>query len=48
MSGTPALRSREWFVVLTLAGCAQRTTGQAGAPSTLYEQDNPRDISGMQ
>jgi len=35
------------FVLLALAGCAPGVAGQAGAPSTPHEQDDPRDISGM-
>jgi hypothetical protein len=35
------------LIVLALTGCAQGTAGQAGAPSTRYQQDNPRDTSGM-
>jgi hypothetical protein len=44
MSGTPALIWRTWlavlFVVLALTGCAQETTGQAGAP---YAPSPPED-----
>jgi hypothetical protein len=35
------------LVALALAGCAQGVTGQAGAPSTPYQQGEPRDTSGM-
>jgi len=35
------------FVVLALTGCAQETNGQAGTPYTPYQQDNPRDTTGM-
>jgi hypothetical protein len=35
------------FVVLALAGCPQGITGQAGPPYAPYQQDDPRDSSGM-
>jgi len=38
MSGVPAMRSWRWLaallLVLSLGGCAQGTTGQAGDPPT--------------
>ena len=36
------------LIVLALLGCSEGTTGQAGPPYTPYQQDDSRDISGMQ
>ena len=44
MSGAAALVLRKWlatlFVTLALAGCAQGTTGQAGASFAPYSPEN--------
>jgi hypothetical protein len=36
-----------FLIALALTGCAQETNGRAGTPYTPYQQDNPRDITGM-
>jgi hypothetical protein len=35
------------FVVLAIAGCASVAAGPGQAPNTPYEQQDPRDTSGM-
>jgi hypothetical protein len=35
------------FVILALAGCASVAAGPEQAPSGPYQQDDPRDTSGM-
>ena len=35
------------FLVLMLTGCAPVPTGSGQAPSPTYQQNEPRDTSGM-
>jgi hypothetical protein len=35
------------FVVLALAGCASMSAGSGQPPNAHYQQDDPRDTSGM-
>jgi hypothetical protein len=35
------------FVVLALAGCASMAAGPGQTPNAPYQQDDPRDTSGM-
>jgi hypothetical protein len=35
------------FLVSALAGCASIAAGPGQAPNTPYQQDDPRDTSGM-
>jgi hypothetical protein len=40
-------RLAAFFVMLALAGCAPATGGPGQVPNPPYQQDDPRDTSGM-